>query len=249
MRNLSYGEQRQLEIGLALAGDPVLLLLDEPTSGMSPAETERMIALIAGLPRNLSILMIEHDMNVVFTIADRITVFYYGEVLASGPPDEIRADAACARSISGCELSMLELEGVNTYYGESHVLRGVSLSVRDGEVVCLLGRNGAGKTTTILTDDGLSQAALGPHPLSRARYRRAAALRDRAARRRLCAARARYFPEPHRAREPYRVRAERQAGAGPARIFELFPVLRSRGAISAFNFPAASSRCCRSRGR
>jgi branched-chain amino acid transport system ATP-binding protein len=91
-RNLSYGEQRQLEIGVALAGDPVLLLLDEPTSGMSPAETERMIALVASLPRTLSILMIEHDMNVVFTVADRITVFYYGEVLASGPPDAIRAD-------------------------------------------------------------------------------------------------------------------------------------------------------------
>jgi branched-chain amino acid transport system ATP-binding protein len=92
VRNLSYGEQRQLEIGVALAGDPVLLLLDEPTSGMSPAETERMIALIASLPRTLSILMIEHDMNVVFTVADRITVFYYGEILASGPPDEIRAN-------------------------------------------------------------------------------------------------------------------------------------------------------------
>ncbi len=92
VRNLSYGEQRQLEIGVALAGDPVLLLLDEPTSGMSPAETERMIALIGGLPRTLSILMIEHDMDVVFTVADRITVFYYGEVLASGPPDRIRND-------------------------------------------------------------------------------------------------------------------------------------------------------------
>jgi branched-chain amino acid transport system ATP-binding protein len=92
VRSLSYGEQRQLEIGLALAGEPALLLLDEPTSGMSLAETERMIALIAGLPRDLSILMIEHDMNVVFTVADRITVFYYGEVLASGAPAEIRAD-------------------------------------------------------------------------------------------------------------------------------------------------------------
>ena len=92
VRSLSYGEQRQLEIGLALAGNPLLLLLDEPTSGMSPAETERMIALIADLPRTLSILMIEHDMNVVFTVADRITVFYYGEVLASGTPAEIRAD-------------------------------------------------------------------------------------------------------------------------------------------------------------
>jgi branched-chain amino acid transport system ATP-binding protein len=68
------------------------LLLDEPTSGMSPAETERVMALIASLPRTLAILMIEHDMNVVFTVADRITVLCYGEVLASGPPDAIRAE-------------------------------------------------------------------------------------------------------------------------------------------------------------
>jgi branched-chain amino acid transport system ATP-binding protein len=92
-RNLSYGEQRQLEIGIALAGEPDLLLLDEPTSGMSPAETQRMIELIAGLPRALSILMIEHDMKVVFSLADRISVLYYGEVLASGPPGEIQANA------------------------------------------------------------------------------------------------------------------------------------------------------------
>jgi branched-chain amino acid transport system ATP-binding protein len=92
-RNLSYGEQRQLEIGLALAGEPDLLLLDEPTSGMSPTETQRMIDLIAGLPRELSILMIEHDMKVVFSLADRISVLYYGEVLASGPPAEIQANA------------------------------------------------------------------------------------------------------------------------------------------------------------
>jgi branched-chain amino acid transport system ATP-binding protein len=92
VRSLSYGEQRQLEIGIALAGEPRLLLLDEPTSGMSPAETERMIELIAGLPRTLAILMIEHDMNVVFSVADRITVLCYGEVLASGVPTDIRAN-------------------------------------------------------------------------------------------------------------------------------------------------------------
>jgi branched-chain amino acid transport system ATP-binding protein len=91
-RNLSYGEQRQLEIGIALAGEPELLLLDEPTSGMSPAETARMIDLIAGLPRSLSLLMIEHDMNVVFSLADRITVLYYGEVLATGTPAEIQSN-------------------------------------------------------------------------------------------------------------------------------------------------------------
>jgi branched-chain amino acid transport system ATP-binding protein len=92
-RNLSYGEQRQLEIGIALAGEPDLLLLDEPTSGMSPAETARMIDLIGSLPRTLSILMIEHDMNVVFSVADRVTVLYYGEVLATGQPAEIKANA------------------------------------------------------------------------------------------------------------------------------------------------------------
>src|SRR6185437_8499447 len=92
-RNLSYGEQRQLEIGVALAGQPELLLLDEPTSGMSPAETARMIELIASLPPTLSILMIEHDMKVVFSVADRITVLYYGKVLATGTPAEIQANA------------------------------------------------------------------------------------------------------------------------------------------------------------
>ena len=91
-RNLSYGEQRQLEIGVALAGEPELVLLDEPTSGMSPSETARMIELIGTLPRTLSILMIEHDMKVVFSVADRITVLYYGKVLATGTPAEIQAN-------------------------------------------------------------------------------------------------------------------------------------------------------------
>jgi branched-chain amino acid transport system ATP-binding protein len=91
-RSLSYGEQRQLEIGIALAGEPELLLLDEPTSGMSPAETARMIDLIGSLPRTLTILMIEHDMKVVFSVADRITVLYYGKILATGIPAEIQAN-------------------------------------------------------------------------------------------------------------------------------------------------------------
>jgi branched-chain amino acid transport system ATP-binding protein len=92
VRILSYGEQRQLEIGIALAGEPVLLLLDEPTSGMSPAETQRMIELIAALPRSIALLMIEHDMKVVFSVADRITVLSFGEVLASGTVAEIQAN-------------------------------------------------------------------------------------------------------------------------------------------------------------
>ena len=85
MSSLSYGEQRQLEVALALASRPSVLLLDEPTSGMSVAETDGMISdLIRALPADLGILMIEHDMKVVFELADTITVLYYGEVLASG---------------------------------------------------------------------------------------------------------------------------------------------------------------------
>jgi branched-chain amino acid transport system ATP-binding protein len=90
--SLSYGEQRQLEIAIALAGEPELLLLDEPTSGMSPAETANMIDLVQSLPRSLGLLMIEHDMTVVFSLADRITVLYYGEVLATGTCEEIQAN-------------------------------------------------------------------------------------------------------------------------------------------------------------
>jgi branched-chain amino acid transport system ATP-binding protein len=89
---LSYGEQRQLEIGIALATRPKLLLLDEPTAGMSPEETHRMTQLLAGLPRDITLLIIEHDMDVIFSLADRITVLHYGEVLVEGTVAEVRAD-------------------------------------------------------------------------------------------------------------------------------------------------------------
>ena len=89
---LSYGEQRQLEVGVALATRPQLLMLDEPTAGMSPEETHRMTRLLAALPRDVALLIIEHDMDVVFSLADRITVLHYGEVLVDGAPDAVRAD-------------------------------------------------------------------------------------------------------------------------------------------------------------
>ena len=91
--SISYGDQRQLEVAVALSGDPRILLLDEPTSGLSPAETRQFVELIRRLPSHLGILMIEHDMEVVFSLADRVTVLYYGEVLASGPPAEIAVNA------------------------------------------------------------------------------------------------------------------------------------------------------------
>ena len=89
---LSYGEQRQLEVGVALATSPKLLLLDEPTAGMSPEETQRMTGMLEGLPREVTLLIIEHDMDVVFSLADRVTVLHYGEVLSEGSFQEVKAD-------------------------------------------------------------------------------------------------------------------------------------------------------------
>ncbi|MCC6949721.1 MAG: ABC transporter ATP-binding protein [Bradyrhizobiaceae bacterium] len=102
-RDLSYGEQRQLEMGIALACNPELLLLDEPTSGMSPAETERMTELIRSFPASLTIIIVEHDMQVVFALADRITVLTYGRVLASGTPAEITANDEVREAYLGQE--------------------------------------------------------------------------------------------------------------------------------------------------
>jgi len=88
--NLSHGEQRNLEVGIALATEPQLLCLDEPTAGMSAAETQDTMALVRAIAKNLTILIVEHDMQVVMELAQRITVLHYGEILAEGTPAEIQ---------------------------------------------------------------------------------------------------------------------------------------------------------------
>ena len=93
VRQLSHGEQRQLEIGLALAGSPKLLLLDEPTAGLSPAESRSMADLLARLDPAMTVLIIEHDMDIALEIARHVTVLHYGRVIADGTRDEIRAHA------------------------------------------------------------------------------------------------------------------------------------------------------------
>jgi branched-chain amino acid transport system ATP-binding protein len=98
---LSHGEQRQLEIAMALATQPRLLLLDEPMAGMGPDESARMTALLRELKGTITILLIEHDMEAVFALADRITVLVYGRVIASGDPAAIRADAAVREAYLG----------------------------------------------------------------------------------------------------------------------------------------------------
>jgi len=87
---LSHGEQRQLEIAMALAGEPKLLLLDEPMAGMGLEESQRMVAFLRGLKSRCGMLLIEHDMDAVFALADRITVLVYGRAIFTGTPDEIR---------------------------------------------------------------------------------------------------------------------------------------------------------------
>jgi len=91
---LSYGKHRSLEISMALATDPDLVMLDEPTAGMSRDETHHAVELIRRLTEGKTVVIIEHDMDVVFSLADRITVLHLGHILASGPPDEIRESQA-----------------------------------------------------------------------------------------------------------------------------------------------------------
>ena len=98
---LAHGEQRALEIALALALEPRLLLLDEPMAGMGPADASRMIALLEGLKGTVAMLLVEHDMDAVFRLADRISVLVYGKVIASGAPDAVRADAEVRRAYLG----------------------------------------------------------------------------------------------------------------------------------------------------
>jgi branched-chain amino acid transport system ATP-binding protein len=100
---LAYAEQRTLEIGLAIAGGAEVILLDEPTAGMSRAETERAIALIRHLTEGRTLLIIEHDMGVVFGLADHISVLVYGQIIASGTPEEIRGNPKVKEAYLGEE--------------------------------------------------------------------------------------------------------------------------------------------------
>jgi branched-chain amino acid transport system ATP-binding protein len=98
---LSYAEQRALEIGITIAGGAEIILLDEPTAGMSHSETEAAVALIRSVSEGKTLIMVEHDMSVVFGIADRITVLVYGEVIASDAPAAIRGNAAVQEAYLG----------------------------------------------------------------------------------------------------------------------------------------------------
>jgi branched-chain amino acid transport system ATP-binding protein len=102
---LAHGEQRALEVGLALATRPQLVLLDEPMAGMGPQDSQRMIALIQRMHARVTVLLVEHDMDAVFRLADRISVLVAGRIIATGAPAQIRADPAVRKAYLGEELA------------------------------------------------------------------------------------------------------------------------------------------------
>ena len=124
--DLAYGEKRRLEIGLALATSPSLLLLDEPLAGMSPQERIETVKLLKSISQGRTMIVIDHDMDALFELAERVTVLQEGRVLVEGTPDEIKANPHVPGSLSwgSARMSLLEVSGLNAYYAElSHSVR------------------------------------------------------------------------------------------------------------------------------
>ncbi len=160
-RELAYGQQRLLEIALALATRPKVLLLDEPAAGVPQDESAELFAAIAGLSQDITVLFIEHDMNIVFRFASRIIVMVGGRILVEGTPKEIAADARVREVYLGGGATMAEpllaLDDVRAGYGDAVVLDGISFEVPEHGSLAVLGRNGVGKSTLLLTIMGFTQ--------------------------------------------------------------------------------------------
>jgi hypothetical protein len=149
--NLTYAEQRALEIGITIAGGADVILLDEPTAGMSRSETARFVNLIREVTVGKTLLTVEHDMGVVFGLADKIAVLVYGEVIAFDTPEAVRANPRVQEAYLGSVLADRRRRGRGTYehaersrrlhayYGKSHVLHGVHFDVQPGEIVACSG--------------------------------------------------------------------------------------------------------------
>jgi branched-chain amino acid transport system ATP-binding protein len=174
---LSYGGQRLLDLGIALGSKPFVLLLDEPLAGLAADERERVSNLIKNVAANIPILIVEHDIDRVLGFSHAVTVMNQGEVLMTGPPGAVRADRMVQEIYTGTGVpevehsrsnqtrdeaaQILRFEGVNTFYGKSHILNDATLDVREGEIVALLGRNGAGKSTLLKALAGLVPLSSG----------------------------------------------------------------------------------------
>jgi branched-chain amino acid transport system ATP-binding protein/branched-chain amino acid transport system permease protein len=173
---LSYGGQRLVDMALALATKPRVLLLDEPLAGLAVAERDRVGGLIKAISADLPVLLVEHDIDRVFALADAVTVMADGEVLVDGTAADARDSRKVQEIYIGSGTHVLagrvspsaakdallaKLHGVNSFYGKSHILHDVAFDVRQNEVVALLGRNGAGKSTLLKTLVGIVPPATG----------------------------------------------------------------------------------------
>jgi branched-chain amino acid transport system ATP-binding protein len=173
---LSYGGQRLLDMGVALATAPRVLLLDEPLAGLAAAERERIGAIIKRISADLPVLLVEHDIDRVFQLADHVTVMNEGKVLLDGTVDEARSSpkvqeiyigsgatavAARPRETAARVNALLTVEKINTFYGKSHILNDVGFTLHDNEIIALLGRNGAGKSTLLKSLIGIAPASNG----------------------------------------------------------------------------------------
>ena len=132
--------KRILDIGIGLSTHPQLLLLDEPASGLVGDEIVRVTSLIRDISSHVTVVLVEHNIDVVLSISDWITVLYYGQVIAERDPERDSVQPECSGSVLGGHV--LRIEDLHTYYGNSHVLQGVSLSGEKGEIATFLGRNG-----------------------------------------------------------------------------------------------------------
>jgi ABC-type branched-subunit amino acid transport system ATPase component len=179
--SLSYGGQRLLDMGLALGTAPHILLLDEPLAGLAAAERTRVAALVKSVSAHIPVLLVEHDIDRVFQIADVVTVMNEGSVLVHGSVDDARNNAKVREIYIGSgtahvtaevppsaagATTLLSVEKIDTFYGKSHIINGVSLDVSENEIVALLGRNGAGKSTLLKTLIGIAPPENGSIKLS-----------------------------------------------------------------------------------
>ena len=173
---LSYGGQRLVDLGIALGSKPQVLLMDEPLAGLAAAERERVSHLVTTIASNIPVLIVEHDIDRVLGFSQYVTVMNEGSVLMAGTPEEARANQRVQEVYTGSGTppvtgrvkgaatqrpQLLRFEGVNAFYGKSHILNDATLEVREGEIVALLGRNGAGKSTLLKALTGLLKPASG----------------------------------------------------------------------------------------
>ena len=242
--NLSHGEQRLLEIAIALATDAKLLLLDEPLAGLAEAEREVVGALIRQLAATHAVLLIEHDIDRVLALSDRITVLHQGRVIADGKPAEVPSNQDVITAYMGTARAggpqptvraeapraaatkpLLALEQVRAGYAGSLVLTDLDLVVHEGEAVALLGPQRRRQDHDAACDHRHGAEKRRPHHDGWRRHHACAAVRDQPARHLDRAGGTAAVPEPHGDGEP----ADRHARRAARRIdeiFGLFPKLR-----------------------